>query len=109
MLLGKFLAWWKAGLSPWAKVCLCGAPAQRLARFRILMSIPNLTEQWFVWTVTPPASARLLGVMYGNALLFVGLGVLQPTWARARVTLVVITLFSIAATFCDFPSTWGRS
>jgi hypothetical protein len=96
--MDTFLTWWKTGLSPWVKfvylvLLLNGVPA-----FLILLSIPGLTEQWFVWTVNPPASARLLGVMYGNALLLVALGVLQPTWARARVTLVVITLFSVAAT-----------
>jgi hypothetical protein len=96
--MDKFLAWWKTGLSPWVKFVYVVLLLNGLPAFLILLSMPDLTEQWFVWTVAPPASARLLGVMYGNALLLVGLGVLQPTWARARVTLVVITLFSVAAT-----------
>jgi len=100
--MDTFLTWWKTGLSPWVKFVYVVLLLNGLPAFVILLAIPGLTEQWFVWTITPPASARLLGVMYGNALLFVGLGVLQPTWARARVTLVVITLFSITATLVTF-------
>jgi hypothetical protein len=51
-----------------------------------------------VWTIKPDASAQLLGVMYGNALLLVAIGLLQPGWARARITLVLIAFFSVAAT-----------
>jgi hypothetical protein len=70
-----------------------GVPA-----FVILMSAPGYTNDLFVWTIEPEVSARLLGVMYGNALLLAGIGLVQPNWARARITLVVIAFFSVAAT-----------
>jgi hypothetical protein len=56
------------------------------------------TADLFVWTVKPEASAQMLGVMYANALILVLLGLAQPSWARARVTMVLIVVFSISAT-----------
>jgi hypothetical protein len=66
------------------------------------MSAPTLTNILFVWTVQPPINARLMGVMYANALLLVAFGALQTSWARVRITMVVITLFSILATLLTF-------
>ena len=56
----------------------------------------------FVWTIKPIINARLVGVMYSNALMLVAFGAIQPSWARARVTMVVITLFSLFATILTF-------
>ena len=54
-----------------------------------LMSIPDRTDHWFVWTVKPAANARALGVMYGSACLLGLLGYAARTWPRQRVTFVV--------------------
>jgi hypothetical protein len=94
--------WWKSGLSPWVKFVYLVLVANGLPAFIILMSLPGQTATWFVWTVNPQASAHLLGIMYGNALLLVLLGVTQPSWARARITLLVISIFSVIATIVTF-------
>jgi hypothetical protein len=63
-----------------------------------LMSIPDRTERWFVWTVQPAANARVLGVMYGSACLLGLLGYAARTWPRQRATFVVVAPFAVAAT-----------
>ena len=70
--------WWMTGISPWVKLVYLVLLANGIPAFCILMSIPAKTEGFFVWTVKPEASARMLGVMYTNALLLVILGFLQP-------------------------------
>jgi hypothetical protein len=100
--MGRLRHWWLTGLSPWVKAVYLVLLANGVPAFCILMSIPAKTETFFVWTVKPEASARMLGVMYTNALLLVVLGFLQPDWPRARITLVVIAPFSIAATIVTF-------
>jgi hypothetical protein len=64
----------------------------------ILLSLPTRTDDLFVWTVTPVINARLIGVMYANAVILIIIGVFQTSWARVRIIMVVITLFSILAT-----------
>jgi hypothetical protein len=66
------------------------------------MTLPGWTETLFFWTIKPVINARLVGVMYFNALLIVGLGLFQTSWARARNSMVVITPFSILATLLTF-------
>ena len=69
-----------------------------LPAFVNLMSIPDRTERWFVWTVKPDANARALGVMYGSACLLGLLGYAARTWPRQRATFVVVAPFAVAAT-----------
>jgi hypothetical protein len=69
-----------------------------LPAFVVLMSVPDRTEHWFVWTVEPAANARVLGVMYGSACLLGLLGYAARTWPRQRVTFVVVAPFAVAAT-----------
>jgi hypothetical protein len=69
-----------------------------LPAFVNLMSIPDRTERWFVWTVKPDANARALGVMYGSASLLGVLGYAARTWQRQRATFVVVAPFAVAAT-----------
>jgi hypothetical protein len=69
-----------------------------LPAFVNLMSIPDRTERWFVWTVKPAANARVLGVMYGSACLLGLLGYGARTWPRQRATFVVVAPFAVAAT-----------
>lgn len=101
-MIDDVLNWWKSGLSPWVKFVYLVLIANGLPAFIILMSLPDQTATWFVWTVKPTASAYLLGVMYGNALLLVLFGVMQPSWVRARITLLVISIFSVVATIVTF-------
>lgn len=100
--MSKLVGWWKRGLSPWVKLVYLCLLANAVPAFIILMTIPDKTADWFVWTIKPPVSARLLGIMYLSALLLVLLGLVQPNWARARITLAVIAPFSIAATIVTF-------
>lgn len=100
--MSRLQTWWKGGLSPWVKFTYLVLLANGVPAFFILWLIPDQTQDWFVWTVKPDASARFLGVMYTNALLLVFIGFLQPNWARARITLVLITFFSVAATIVTF-------
>lgn len=95
-------AWWANDLPKPIKFVFLVLLANGLPAFIILMTIPHMTETMFVWTVNPPASARLLGVMYFNALLLVGFGAIQHSWANVRINMVVITLFSIMATLLTF-------
>jgi hypothetical protein len=90
--------WWRSGVSRPVKFVYLVLLANGLPAFLILTFAPGNTDDLFVWTIKPDASAQLLGVMYGNALLLVAIGLLQPGWGRARITVVLIAFFSVAAT-----------
>jgi hypothetical protein len=94
--------WWSNELPVGVKFVLLVLLANGLPAFVILMTMPGRTEQLFVWTINPQINARLIGAMYGNALLLVGFAAFQKSWANVRVTMVVITLFSILATLLTF-------
>ena len=94
--------WWLNELSPEVKFVFLVLLANGLPAFIILMSLPGMTEILFVWTLKPEINARLMGAMYGNAIILVGFGALQKDWGRVRITMVVITLFSILATVLTF-------
>lgn len=94
--------WWNNGLSKSVKFVFLVLLANALPAFIILMTLPGMTDILFVWTVNPVINARLVGVMYGNALLLIGIGLFQTSWARVRIIMVVITLFSVLATLLTF-------
>ena len=94
--------WWFNDLSKWVKFVLFVLVANGVPAFFSLMVFPNWTELLFVWTVEPTVNARLVGVMYSNALLLVVFAIVQPNWPRARVNMVIITLFSVMATILTF-------
>jgi hypothetical protein len=96
--MNRLKQWWFNDLSPWVKVAFLALLANGLPAFLILMTLPGMTERLFVWTVKPKINARLMGVMYGNALLLIGAGIWQTKWARVRIIMVTITVFSILAT-----------
>jgi len=100
--MNRLNQWWENDLSKWVKFVFLVLLANGLPAFIILMSLPGKTDILFVWTITPEINARLVGVMYSNALLLVGIGVFQTSWARVRIIMVVITLFSILATVLTF-------
>ncbi|MCP4139646.1 MAG: hypothetical protein GY755_05045 [Chloroflexi bacterium] len=97
-----FKKWWNNDLSKGVKFVFLTLLANGLPAFLILMTLPNFTEILFVWTIKPTINARLVGVMYSNALLLVAFGAFQLKWANTRITMVVITLFSIFATVLTF-------
>ena len=94
--------WWFNDLSIGVKFVLLALLVNGLPAFLILMSVPDMTELLFVWTIKPEINARLIGVMYSNALILVVLGAFQTKWANIRIIMVVITLFSIFATVLTF-------
>jgi hypothetical protein len=100
--IARLREWWFEGTPAELKFVYLVLLANGLPAFTILLSIPDRTEDWFVWTVAPEANARLLAVMYGNALLLVIFGMIQGSWLRARVTMVAITFFTLAATISTF-------
>ena len=50
----------------------------------------------------PDAGARLLAVMYANAVILGVIALRQPDWAHARAIFVLITVFALAATVMTF-------
>ena len=94
--------WWHNKLSKGVKIVLLALLVNGLPAFIILMSVPDMTESLFVWTINPEINARLIGVMYSNAMLLVGFSAFQTKWENVRINLVVITLFSIFATVLTF-------
>ncbi len=76
--------------------------ANAVPAFFILMFFPDRTDTLFVWTIRPEINAHLIGIMYSNALLIIAFGITRTTWGQVRITLVVITLFSILATLLTF-------
>ena len=100
--MNQIKQWWNNDLSIGVKIVFLTLLANGLPAFLILMSVPSMTEILFVWTINPKINARLIGVMYSNALLLVGFGAFQTKWANVRINMVVITLFSILATVLTF-------
>ncbi len=94
--------WWDNDLPRGVKIVFLLLLANAVPAFFILMGLPDRTKTLFVWTIKPEINARLVGAMYSNALLLVAIGMFQTSWARVRVILVVITLFSIMATLLTF-------
>lgn len=94
--------WWFNDLSRWVKFVFMALLVNALPAFIILMSLPGKTDTFFVWTINPEINARLVGVNYANALILIGIGILQSSWARVRIIMVVIMFFSILATVLTF-------
>jgi len=94
--------WWHNDLPTGIKIVLLVLLANALPATLILWGLPTKTDQLFVWTIKPVINAHLIGVMYTNALLLIAIGALQTSWARIRIIMVVITLFSILATLLTF-------
>lgn len=93
---------WQNELPTGVKLVFLVLLANAVPAITILMSVPDRTDTLFVWTVNPVINARLIGVMYANALILVVMGVFLTSWARVRIIMVIITLFSILATALTF-------
>jgi hypothetical protein len=100
--MDRLKQWWNNDLSKGVKFVLLVLLANGLPAFIILMTIPNQTETFFVWTIKPAINARLIGVMYSNAMLLIIFSAFQTKWENVRVNMVVITLFSVFATILTF-------
>jgi hypothetical protein len=100
--MSRLKQWWSNDLPTGVKFVFLVLLANAVPAIIILMTMPSRTADLFVWTVTPVINARLMGVMYANALILVGIGVFQPNWARVRIVMLLITLFSVLATVLTF-------
>jgi len=89
--------WWATGQDPWVKFVEAFLVANAVAAVLSLVLAPG-SEDWFTWTIVPDASARLLAVMYANAVLLGVIALRQPDWAHARVLVLLITVFALSAT-----------
>jgi hypothetical protein len=94
-------SWWTTGQDPWVKFVELFLVVNALAAVGSLVLAPG-SEEWFTWTIVPDASARLLAVMYANAVALGVVALRQPDWAHARVVCVLITAFALAATAMTF-------
>jgi len=93
--------WWTTGQHPWVRFVELFLVANAVAAVVSLVLAPG-SEDWFTWTILPDASARLLAVMYANAVVLGVLALRAPDWAHARVVFVLITAFALAATTMTF-------
>jgi hypothetical protein len=93
--------WWATGQHPSAKFVEAFLVVNAVAAVLSLLLAPG-SEDWFTWTIVPDASARLLAVMYANAVVLGVVALRQPDWPRARVLVVLITVFALAATTMTF-------
>jgi hypothetical protein len=100
--MSRLKEWWFNELPVEVKLVFLALLANALPAITILMTLPGHTETMFVWTVKPVINARLLGVMYANALMLVVIGAFQRSWGRARIVVFLVTLFSILATVLTF-------
>ncbi len=94
--------WWLNDLPMGVKLAFLVLLANAAPAISILMTFPGRTETLFVWTIKPFINARLMAVMYANALILIVIGVLQPNWARVRVIMAQITVFAFTATALTF-------
>ncbi|NIV30906.1 MAG: hypothetical protein GWN58_15855, partial [Anaerolineae bacterium] len=101
--MSRLKAWWFNDLPTGVKIVFLLLLANAVpAIFNLMVLLPTMTDVMFVWTVEPVINARLMGVMYANALILVGIGFFQPNWARVRIVMVLIALFSVLATVMTF-------
>src|SRR5688500_3132237 len=97
----RLRTWWTTGQDPWVKFVELFLVANAVAAVVSLLLAPG-SDEWFTWTIEPDASARLLAVMYANAVLLGVLALRRPDWPGARVIVVLITVFALAATTMTF-------
>ena len=100
--MNRLRQWWSNDLPTPVKFVFLALLVNAVPAITILMSIPSRTEDFFVWTITPVINARLMGVMYANALILIAIGIVQTSWARVRIIVLLITLFAILATTLTF-------
>ena len=98
----KLRKWWLNDLPKEVKFVFFVLLANALPAISILMLLPGQTENLFVWTIKPIINARLMGVMYANAMILIFIGIFQTSWLRVRIVVLLITVFSFLATVLTF-------
>ena len=69
--------------------------------FVALFVLSEQTAHYFAWTIEPPVTAAFLGACYGAGLVIEILSLREKAWARTRVavlTILVFTALTLAAT-----------
>jgi hypothetical protein len=69
-------------------VTVFGAGAQ-------LFVLTEYTDRFFAWPINPPLTAAFIGAAYWSSLPFMFLSSRQHTWARARVAVPGVLLFTV--------------
>ena len=100
--MNKLRQWWSNDLPKEVKFVFLALLANAAPAISILMTFPGRTENLFVWTIKPFINARLMGVMYANALILICIGIFQKSWPRVRIIVLLITIFSFNATVLTF-------
>jgi hypothetical protein len=59
-----------------------------------LLFLPRRTDIYFAWTVNPPITAAFLGSAYWSSFLLEILGSRRKLWARARIAVPAVLLFT---------------
>lgn len=59
-----------------------------------LFVFSDRTEEWFAWTIVPPATACFFGACFGSTLVIEVLSVRQRAWAPIRVDALVVFVFA---------------
>lgn len=58
-----------------------------------LFVFADRTDEFFAWTIDPPATAAFLGACYWAAAVLAFASARQPTWARARIGVPGVLVF----------------
>lgn len=69
--------------------------------FVVLFLLATRTDQWFAWTIEPPATAAFLGAAYGAGCVLVLLAQRGRPWSGVRIpflTVLVFTVLTLVAT-----------
>ncbi|MCZ2857504.1 hypothetical protein [Blastococcus sp. VKM Ac-2987] len=86
---------------PGTRLLLVVFTALTLLAFVSLFLGSGRTDEYFAWTIAPPASAAFLGAAYAAGCVLVVLSLREERWARIRVpfvTVLVFTLLTLLAT-----------
>jgi hypothetical protein len=59
-----------------------------------LFFLPRRTDAYFAWTINPPITAAFLGSAYFASFLMELLGSREKLWARARITIPAVLVFT---------------
>jgi hypothetical protein len=59
-----------------------------------LFVLAEQTDRYFAWTINPPITAACLGAAYWASFVLELLAARQPTWARARIAVPAVLLFT---------------
>ena len=59
-----------------------------------LFFLPRRTDTYFAWTISPALTAAFLGSAYWSSFLMELLGSREKLWARTRITVPAVFLFT---------------